>query len=89
MTAAADRPDGRGRGGEALMGSGRWGLWRRWINLLLVVPFIAVLWVPFYNRIEPRFLGIPFFYAYQLAWVWLGAGLTWIVYAVDKGGRGA
>lgn len=71
------------------MGSGRWRVWRRWINLLLVVPFIAVLWVPFYNKIEPRFLGIPFFYAYQLAWVWLGAGLTWIVYAVDKGGRGA
>jgi hypothetical protein len=89
MTAAADRPARRPGRGEALMGSGRWRVWRRWINLLLVVPFIAVLWVPFYNKIEPRFLGIPFFYAYQLAWVWLGAGLTWIVYAVDKGGRGA
>ncbi|BAK67482.1 DUF3311 domain-containing protein [Sphingobium lignivorans] len=56
---------------------------RKWVNLLLLAPFIAVLWVPFYNSVEPRFFGIPYFYAYQLAWIWIGAGLTWIVYLVD------
>lgn len=57
---------------------------RRWINLLLIVPFIALLWVPFYNKVEPRVLGIPYFYAYQLAWVWIGAALNLIVYLVDR-----
>ena len=33
---------------------------RLW-NLLLLVPFVALLWVPFYNSIEPALLGIPFF----------------------------
>lgn len=66
-------------------GQGR--TWRRWINLLLAIPFVAMLWVPFYNRAEPRLFGIPYFYCYQLAWVWIGAGLNWIVYLVDRDGR--
>lgn len=53
---------------------------RRWVNLLLLVPCIAAFWVPLYNRDEPRFLGIPFFFTWQLAWIWLGAGITWLVY---------
>ena len=48
---------------------------RRWrpVNLLLLLPFAAMLWVPSYNRIEPEFAGIPFFYWYQLLWIALGA----------------
>jgi hypothetical protein len=65
------------------MGNTRTGGARKWVNLLLLVPCIAALWVPFYNFDEPRLLGIPYFYAWQLLWIWLGAGLTWIVYAVD------
>src|SRR6202008_607704 len=30
--------------------------------LLLLLPFVALLWVPFYNSIEPTLLGFPFFY---------------------------
>jgi hypothetical protein len=41
----------------------------RWPYLLLIVPFIALLWVPFYNSIEPTLWGIPFFYWYQFLWV--------------------
>ena len=33
------------------------------------IPFVALLWVPFYNRSEPSILGIPFFYWYQFLWV--------------------
>jgi Protein of unknown function (DUF3311) len=51
-----------------------------WWYLLLVVQFAAVLWPPLYNRVEPSWLGIPFFYWYQLLWVVLGAVLTAIVY---------
>ena len=37
--------------------------------LLLAVPCVAVLVVPFFNRIEPQLWGIPFFYWWQLLWV--------------------
>jgi hypothetical protein len=50
-----------------------------WWNLLLVIPFIALLWVPFYNRIEPTLWGIPFFYWYQFLWVLLTSALILIV----------
>jgi len=56
---------------------------RKWVNLLLLVPCIAALWVPLYNFDEPRLFGVPFFYTWQLVWIWLGAGFTWIVYVVD------
>jgi Protein of unknown function (DUF3311) len=53
--------------------------WSSWY-LLLLVQFIAVLWVPFYNSVEPSWAGIPFFYWYQMLWVIVGAVLTAIVY---------
>ena len=37
--------------------------------MLLLVPFIGLLWVPFYNFLEPSLFGFPFFYWYQFAWV--------------------
>jgi uncharacterized protein DUF3311 len=51
-----------------------------WWHLLFIIQFVAVLWPPFYNKAEPYFIGIPFFYWYQLLWVILGAILTAIVY---------
>ena len=48
--------------------------------LLLLIPFVGLLWVPFYNVANPPFLGFPFFYWYQLAWVPVTAFLTWLVY---------
>jgi Protein of unknown function (DUF3311) len=55
---------------------------RRWLLLLLLVPFIALLWPPFYNTYDPRFFGIPFFYWYQMLWIILTALLTIILYLV-------
>lgn len=37
--------------------------------LLLLIPCVAMLWVTSYNKAEPAWLGIPFFYWYQLLWV--------------------
>jgi hypothetical protein len=51
-----------------------------WWYLLFLVQFIAVIWPPFYNKLEPSWGGIPFFYWYQLLWVIIGAILTAIVY---------
>ena len=50
-------------------------LWK----LLLLAPFVALLWVPFYNSIEPVLWGIPFFYWYQFLWVFLTSALIiWV-----------
>jgi hypothetical protein len=48
--------------------------------LLLLLPFIGLLWVPFYNFAEPSLFGFPFFYWYQLAWVPVSSFLIWLVY---------
>ncbi|HEV2098709.1 MAG TPA: DUF3311 domain-containing protein [Stellaceae bacterium] len=57
--------------------------WSSWY-LLLLLPFLAMLWVSSYNRLEPEWGGIPFFYWYQLLWIPLGAGLTLIVYFATR-----
>ena len=51
-----------------------------WWYLLFLVQFIAVIWPSFYNKMEPAWIGLPFFYWYQLLWVIIGAVLTAIVY---------
>ena len=48
--------------------------------MLFLIQFIVCLWVPFYNKVDPAWIGIPFFYWYQLLWVIIGAVLTAIVY---------
>lgn len=53
---------------------------RPWLLILLLIPFIGVLWPPFYNSYQPDFIGIPFFYWYQLLWILITAALTAIVY---------
>jgi hypothetical protein len=60
--------------------------WNWWYLLFLVQ--LVVLWPPFYNQVEPAWMGIPFFYWYQLLWVVIGAVLTAAVYfATEKSGR--
>ncbi len=53
---------------------------RRLLYAVLLLPFIGLLWVPFYNFDEPALWGFPFFYWYQLVWVPITAALTWLVY---------
>ena len=55
-----------------------------WARLLLIVPFVAMLWVSSYNSVEPMVAGIPFFYWYQLLWILIAAGLIAIVYQVER-----
>jgi Protein of unknown function (DUF3311) len=51
-----------------------------WWYLLLLLQFIPALWVPFYNTAEPSFAGMPFFYWFQLALVFISAAVTAVVY---------
>jgi hypothetical protein len=51
-----------------------------WWYLLFLIQFVLALWPPLYNSIQPTWMGIPFFYWFQLALVIVGALLTAIVY---------
>jgi hypothetical protein len=55
----------------------------------LLVPFIAILWIPFYAGAEPSFAGIPYFYWYQFLWILISAVLTAIVYFATREPEGA
>jgi hypothetical protein len=52
---------------------------RAWYWLLLV-PLVGLLIPPIYNHAEPEFIGLPFFYWYQLAWVPISVAVTALVY---------
>ncbi|WP_329174896.1 DUF3311 domain-containing protein [Streptomyces sp. NBC_01477] len=52
--------------------------------LCLLAPFVALLWVNSYSRLTPAFIGIPFFYWYQIAWVPVTAALTSVAYALVR-----
>lgn len=54
------------------------------IHLLLLLPYLAMMWVPSYNRVEPTLAGIPFFYWYQMAWILLGVAVLIPVYLSDE-----
>ena len=56
---------------------------RHWLRLLLILPFIVLLWPPFYNLRTPEFIGIPFFYWFQLLWIIITAIITAIVYFAE------
>jgi hypothetical protein len=60
-----------------------------WWYLLFIAQFVAVLWPPFYNSIEPTWAGIPFFYWYQMLWVIISAIFTAIVYFATKEKNGS
>ncbi len=50
------------------------------VKLLLLIPFVALLWLPFYNDIRPPLFGFPFFYWYQLLWVPLTSLILYVIY---------
>jgi hypothetical protein len=51
---------------------------------LLVIPALALIFPGFYNRESPALFGFPFFYWYQLLWVFLATGILVIVYRFTR-----
>jgi Protein of unknown function (DUF3311) len=49
------------------------------ILLLLLIPML-IIWVPLYNMIEPTLFGFPFFYWFQLGWIFVSMVITAVVY---------
>jgi hypothetical protein len=52
--------------------------------LLLVLPSLASFLVPFYNVVEPRLFGFPFFYWFLIILIPLSSLATYIVYRGEK-----
>lgn len=42
-------------------------------GLLLIIPTAVLLALPMYNRNNPTFLGLPFFYWFQGLWLFIAA----------------
>ena len=57
------------------------------IKILLLLVFVMVLAVPFYNHAAPTLFGFPFFYWFQIALVPVSSVLIYIVYRVEHGGE--
>ena len=53
--------------------------------ILLAIPyFFMVLGIGIYNRVNPTLGGWPFFYWYQLVWIFIAAILTSVVYLLER-----
>ena len=57
------------------------------LYLLLLIPYVAMMWVPSYNRIAPEIAGVPFFYWYQMLWIVLGAAVMLPIYLSEERGK--
>ena len=57
----------------------RWSAW----NLLLLVPLFLLI-TPIFNRSGPEFIGLPFFYWFQLLGVLVGVAATTTVFVMTK-----
>jgi hypothetical protein len=79
-----DVPDARSTPATPALGPGDGARPRRRAQLLLVLPFVALLAVPLYAREEPSLLGWPFFYWYQFAWGLITIGLMALVYRLTR-----
>lgn len=56
---------------------------RGWLWLLLL-PVVALIFPSFYNRETPTLFGFPFFYWYQLLWVFIATAILGLVYKLVK-----
>ena len=51
--------------------------------LLLILPCVVSVWVPFYNRLEPTLLGIPFFYWFLMVLSPVSTLFIWLASRVE------
>ncbi len=83
MRRVVSPPAGYARRGTEMGDESRRRTTRRW-HILLLVPFVGTLWVPFYDSAEPRLGGVPYFYWYQFLWIVIGAVITAVVYFATR-----
>jgi hypothetical protein len=54
-------------------------------NWLLILPAVALMFPGTYARTTPELFGFPFFYWYQMAWIFFTSLITGIVYLATRG----
>jgi hypothetical protein len=54
------------------------------VTVILLVGIVVPLLVSTYDQVDPRLFGFPFFYWYQLLWVFIAAGLCALSYLLLK-----
>ncbi len=54
------------------------------VAVLVLVPLVALMWVPSYAKNDPELFGFPFFYWYQFLWVFITAALTLVAYLLVR-----
>jgi membrane protein implicated in regulation of membrane protease activity len=59
------------------------GLWIL-ITILLIPPVVLPLWVPLYDKVDPRLNGWPFFYWFQMALILFSTAMTVVAFAVSR-----
>jgi len=56
-----------------------------WTYWLLIAVCLVPFAVPFYNRLEPTLFGFPFFYWFQLGWIFVSMIVTaYAYYATEQ-----
>ena len=62
-------------------------------GILVLIPIVALMWVGSYSKATPKLWGFPFFYWYQLMWVFIAAALVsgayWLVITEERKRRAA
>ncbi len=61
----------------------------RFWRVLFLVPALAVLAVPLFNRAAPVLWGFPFFYWYQMLWIILCSVMVGLVFLLEDRGAQA
>jgi hypothetical protein len=57
------------------------------VALLVLAPIVALLWVGSYSKEGPQLWGFPFFYWYQLMWVFIASGCTYLAHLLISNAR--
>jgi Protein of unknown function (DUF3311) len=57
------------------------------VAVLILVPIVALMWVGSYAKEGPQLWGFPFFYWYQLMWVFIASGCTWLAWVLVRNAR--
>jgi hypothetical protein len=52
--------------------------------LWLIIPCLIAVAVPFYNTIEPKLSGVPFFFWFQLGLIPVSAFFIFLAYIGDR-----
>ena len=83
MTLGDDRRDDRAEPGVPEKDKGKLVA----AGILLLIPIVALMWVPSYARETPELFGFPFFFWYQFVWVFVCSGMTWAAYKLVLAAR--